>query len=68
MLRYVTESSFDVFMWGTVERKAAFIAQVTRGDSELARQIDDVGEAVPQLRRGQSPRHRQSVDHGEGGC
>ena len=45
VLRYVTESSFDVFMWGTVERKAAFIAQVTRGDSELARQLDDVGEA-----------------------
>jgi hypothetical protein len=40
----VTESSFDVFMWGTVERKAAFIAQVTRGDTELSRQLDDVGE------------------------
>jgi len=45
VLRYVTESSFDVFMWGTVERKAAFIAQVTRGDKELARQVDDVSEA-----------------------
>jgi N12 class adenine-specific DNA methylase len=44
VLRYVTESSFDVFMWGTVERKAAFIAQVTRGDKELARQVDDVSE------------------------
>jgi hypothetical protein len=44
VLRYVTESSFDVFMWGTVERKAAFIAQVTRGDRELARQVDDVSE------------------------
>ena len=44
VLRYVTESSFDVFMWGTVERKATFIAQVTRGDRELARHIDDVGE------------------------
>lgn len=44
ILRYVTESSFDVFMWGTVERKAAFIAQVTRGDTELSRQLDDVGE------------------------
>ena len=29
---------------GTVERKAAFIAQVTRGDTELARHIDDVSE------------------------
>jgi N12 class adenine-specific DNA methylase len=45
VLRYVTESSFDVFMWGTVERKAAFIAQVTRGDKELTRQVDDVSEA-----------------------
>jgi hypothetical protein len=45
VLRYVTESSFDVFMWGTVERKAAFIAQVTRGDKELGRQVDDVSEA-----------------------
>jgi hypothetical protein len=44
ILRYVTESSFDVFMWGTVERKAGFIAQVTRGDATLARQLDDVGE------------------------
>jgi hypothetical protein len=44
VLRYVTESSFDVFMWGTVERKASFIAQVTRGDKELARQVDDVSE------------------------
>ena len=45
ILRYVTESSFDVFMWGTVERKAAFIAQVTRGDTTgLSRQVDDVGE------------------------
>ena len=44
ILRYVTESSFDVFMWGTVERKAGFIAQVTRGDATLSRQLDDVGE------------------------
>ena len=44
ILRYVTEASFDVFMWGTVERKAGFIAQVTRGDTALARQLDDVGE------------------------
>ena len=44
VLRYVTESSFDVFMWGTVERKAAFIAQVTLGGKDIARQVDDVGE------------------------
>src|SRR3546814_11731325 len=32
VLRYVTEGSFDTYMWQTLERKAAFIAQVTRGD------------------------------------
>ena len=67
VLRYVTESSFDVFMWGTVERKAAFIAQVTRGDTELARQHRRRRRAVPQLRRGEGSRHRQPADHGKGG-
>ena len=32
MVRYVTEDSFDVFMWQTCERKAAFIHQVMAGD------------------------------------
>ena len=32
IIRYVTEGSFDVFSWQTVERKAAFINQVTQGD------------------------------------
>jgi hypothetical protein len=43
VLRYVTESSFDIFMWQTCERKAAFIAQVMRGDVS-ARSVDDVGD------------------------
>jgi len=44
VLRYVTERSFDVFMWGTVERKAAFIAQVTQPNNNLGREVEDVGE------------------------
>ena len=43
ILRYVTEGSFDIFMWQTVERKAAFIAQVMHGGT-VAREIDDVGD------------------------
>jgi N12 class adenine-specific DNA methylase len=45
ILRYVTEASFDGFVWGTVERKAQFIGQVMRGRLD-AREIEDVGEAA----------------------
>jgi len=40
--RYVTEATFDTYSWQTVERKAAFIAQVTKGRLD-AREIDDLG-------------------------
>jgi hypothetical protein len=43
--RYVTERSFDAYMWQTLETKATFIAQVMRGDS-LARSIEDVSLAA----------------------
>ncbi len=43
VIRYVTEATFDVFMWQTCERKAAFIHQVMRGRM-VGRQIDDIGE------------------------
>jgi N12 class adenine-specific DNA methylase/SAM-dependent methyltransferase len=43
VLRYVTEGSFDTYMWQTLERKAAFIAQVSRGDLP-SRDVDDVGD------------------------
>lgn len=43
IIRYATEGSFDVFMWQTVERKAAFIHQVARGDID-SREIDDIGD------------------------
>jgi len=43
VVRYVTEGSFDTYMWQTLERKAAFIAQVTRGDLP-DRDVDDIGD------------------------
>ena len=43
IVRYVTEGSFDVFSWQTVERKAGFIDQVMRGDI-TERFVDDIGD------------------------
>jgi N12 class adenine-specific DNA methylase len=43
IFRYVVERSFDAYSWQTVERKAKFIAQVTRGRLD-ARSIDDIGD------------------------
>ena len=39
--RYVTEESFDAYMWQTLETKARFIAQVMSGESDL-RRIEDI--------------------------
>lgn len=43
--RYVTEESFDAYMWQTLETKAKFIAQVMTGESSL-RRIEDVDGAA----------------------
>jgi hypothetical protein len=43
--RYVTEQSFDAYMWQTLETKAKFIAQVMTGESDL-RRIEDVDGAA----------------------
>jgi N12 class adenine-specific DNA methylase len=43
VIRYVTQGSFDTYMWQTLERKAAFISQVSRGDLP-SRDIDDIGD------------------------
>jgi N12 class adenine-specific DNA methylase len=40
--RYVTEGSFDAYMWQTLETKARFIAQVMTGDN-AARRTEDIG-------------------------
>ena len=41
IVRFVTERSFDAFMWQTIERKATFIAQVMRGRLD-SREIDEI--------------------------
>lgn len=43
--RYVTEESFDAYMWQTLETKARFIAQVMNGECDL-RRIEDVDGAA----------------------
>jgi len=40
--RYVTEGSFDAYMWQALETKARFIAQVMTGDSAV-RRAEDIG-------------------------
>ncbi len=40
--RYVTEGSFDAYMWQALETKARFIAQVMSGDN-TARRAEDIG-------------------------
>jgi len=40
--RYVTEGSFDAYMWQVLETKARFIAQVMTGDSAV-RRAEDIG-------------------------
>jgi hypothetical protein len=40
--RYVTEGSFDAYMWQALETKARFISQVMTGDN-TARRAEDVG-------------------------
>lgn len=40
ILRYVTEGTFDAYVWQTLETKARFIAQVMRGDTGV-RSMED---------------------------
>src|SRR5438477_3332042 len=40
--RYVTQGSFDAYMWQALETKARFISQVITGDNAL-RRADDIG-------------------------
>jgi N12 class adenine-specific DNA methylase len=43
--RYVTEGSFDAYMWQTLETKARFIAQVMSGDMTV-RRLEDMDSAA----------------------
>jgi len=45
IFRYVTEGSFDSFMWQTLETKSRFIAQVMTGDA-MMRRAEDVDAAA----------------------
>ena len=42
IFRYVTEGSFDAYMWQALETKARFIAQVMTGESAV-RRAEDIG-------------------------
>jgi hypothetical protein len=43
--RYVSEKSFDSYLWQTLERKARFIGQVL-GGRPSGRDVDDIGDAT----------------------
>jgi N12 class adenine-specific DNA methylase len=43
--RYVTEGSFDAYMWQTLETKAKFVAQVMSGDMTI-RRLEDLDSAA----------------------
>lgn len=45
ILRYVTQESFDAFMWSTLERKAFMIAQIMKGDLTV-REVEDLDAPV----------------------
>lgn len=45
VFRYVTEGSFDAYMWQTLETKYRFIAQVMTGDATM-RRAEDVDAAA----------------------
>src|SRR6185436_18472549 len=45
IFRYVTEGSFDAYMWQTLETKAKFIAQVMSGDITI-RRLEDLDSAA----------------------
>ncbi|MEP7112203.1 MAG: helicase-related protein, partial [Ilumatobacteraceae bacterium] len=48
VVRYVTEKSFDPYMWQTLERKARFISQVMSpaSPSDAARSVEDLDSEV----------------------
>ena len=45
IFRYVTEGSFDAYMWQTLETKAKFISQVMSGDMTI-RRLEDLDSAA----------------------
>src|SRR5258708_23909360 len=51
--RYVTEGSFDAYMWQALETKARFISQVMTGDNAL-RKAEDIRGAGMALAQGKT--------------
>ena len=45
--RYVTQGSFDAYLWQALETKARFIAQVLTGDSTVRRRRTSVPRSCP---------------------
>lgn len=45
IIRYVTEGTFDAYMWQALERKAKSFQEISRADSTV-REIDDIGDTV----------------------
>ncbi len=58
--RYVTEGSFDAYMWQTLETKARFIHQVMRGETSRSGHAEDLDRWRAHIRRNQGDRVRQS--------
>lgn len=44
--RYVTEGSFDAYMWQTLERKKKFIDQIMRNKLGDVRELEDIGDTA----------------------
>lgn len=64
--RYVTEGSFDVYMWATLERKMRFVAQVASGNV-LSRELPELDAEIFSFAQAKAaatgdPRHVELAD------
>jgi len=65
IFRYVTEGSFDAYMWQTLETKCRFITQVMTGDATM-RRAEDVDSTALTYAEVKADRVRQSARHRKG--
>src|SRR5438445_11317001 len=61
--RYVTEGSFDAYMWQALETKARFISQVMTAESAVRRADDIGGQRSEERRVGKEWRCRWTSAH-----
>ena len=66
IFRYVTESTFDSYMWQLIENKQKFISQIMTSKAPV-RSCEDVDEVGAVLCRGQSTCNRKSGSKREDG-